>query len=163
MVTNISHSPSDTFALGETWGRAVQPGQVIGLCGDLGAGKTQLVKGLAQGLGIRERVHSPTFALVNVYSGGRLTLFHLDLYRLDSRDQIIAAGLEEYLRPSGVTIIEWAERWFGPPHRGAAVESAGFVGGKSSNISTATLGIRWVQIDVLGESERRISHEDLSA
>ena len=147
MVTNISHSPEDTFALGETWGRVVQLGQVIGLCGDLGAGKTQLVKGMAQGLGIRQRVHSPTFALVNVYSGGRLTLFHLDLYRLDSPGQIIAAGLEEYLRPSGVTIIEWAERWFGPSRHESAAEA---------------LAIQWVQIDILGESDRRISHEDLS-
>ena len=88
---------------------------VIGLCGDLGAGKTQLVKGLARGLGITARVHSPTFALVNIYNGGRLTLFHLDLYRLDTREQILAAGLEEYLKPAGVTVIEWAERLLGQP------------------------------------------------
>src|SRR6266516_5333604 len=113
MATCISHNPAETEALGETWGRAAESGFVIGLCGDLGAGKTQLVKGLARGLGITARVHSPTFPLVNIYSGGRLTLFHLDLYRLDTREQIIAAGLEEYLSPAGVTVIEWAERWFG--------------------------------------------------
>src|SRR5712692_4248590 len=113
MATIISHSPAETEALGETWGRAAQEGLVIGLSGDLGAGKTQLVKGLARGLGITARVHSPTFALINVYPGGRLTLFHLDLYRLETREQILAVGLVEYLEPAGVTVIEWAERWFG--------------------------------------------------
>ena len=90
MATFISHSPAETEALGERWGRAAQRGLVIGLSGDLGAGKTQLVKGLARGLGIAARVHSPTFALVNEYGGGRLRLFHLDLYRLETREQIRA-------------------------------------------------------------------------
>src|SRR6516164_5672564 len=106
MVTSTSHSPAETVLLGEQWGRTAQTGLVIGLCGDLGAGKTQLVKGLARGLGITQRVQSPTFALLNAYSGGRLKLFHLDLYRLDGPEQIIAAGLEEYLRPDGVAVIE---------------------------------------------------------
>jgi tRNA threonylcarbamoyladenosine biosynthesis protein TsaE len=113
MASCISHSPAETAALGEQWGRAAASGLVIGLCGDLGAGKTQLVKGLARGLGIAARVHSPTFALVNIYNGGRLTLFHLDLYRLETREQILTAGLEDYLKPKGVTVVEWAERWFG--------------------------------------------------
>src|SRR5215471_10542766 len=113
MVTSISHSPAETEALGESWGKMALPGLVISLCGDLGAGKTQLVRGLARGLGISVRVHSPTFALVNVYTGGRLNLFHLDLYRLETQDQIRGAGLEEYLNAAGVTVIEWAERWFG--------------------------------------------------
>jgi tRNA threonylcarbamoyladenosine biosynthesis protein TsaE len=113
MATNISHSPADTAALGEQWGRAAQNGMVIGLSGDLGAGKTQFVKGLARGLGISARVQSPSYVLVNIYTGGRLTLFHLDLYRLDTPEQVTAAGLEEYLQPAGVTVIEWAERWFG--------------------------------------------------
>src|ERR1035441_5211622 len=112
MATYISHSPAETAALGEQWGRAAESGWVIGLSGDLGAGKTQFVKGLARGLGIVARAHSPTFALVNIYSGGRLTLFHWDLYRLDTRQQIAAAGLEDYLNLAGVTVIEWAERWF---------------------------------------------------
>ena len=96
MVTIISHSPAETEALGERWGRAAQSGLVIGLSGDLGAGKTQFAKGLARGLGIPTRAHSPTFALVNIYTGGRLTLFLLDLYRLETPEQIAAAGLEEY-------------------------------------------------------------------
>src|SRR5215470_15743906 len=112
MATFISHSAAETEGLGEAWGKAAQPGWVIGLCGELGAGKTQLVRGLARGLGSPERVHSPTFTLVNVYTGGRLTLFHIDLYRLETRDQIIAAGIEEYFNPAGVAVIEWVERWF---------------------------------------------------
>src|ERR1700704_2899840 len=136
MATHVSHSPLETEALGETWGRQIESGLVIALCGDLGAGKTQLVKGLARGLGITERPHSPTFALVNIYTGGRLTLFHLDLYRLEGREQILAAGLEEFLSPDGVTVIEWAERWFGD-NRGKNPE------------------VRWVQIETLGETERR--------
>src|SRR5437870_3083646 len=106
----ISLSPAETEALGEAWGRAAHSGWVIGLSGDLGAGKTQLVKGLARGLGIVARVHSPTFTLINEYTGGRLPLFHLDLYRLETRDQIHAAGLEEILSRGGVTAIEWAEK-----------------------------------------------------
>ena len=88
MATFISHSVSETEALGEAWGRGAARGLVIALSGDLGAGKTQLVKGLARGLGITARVHSPTFTLINVYEGGRLTLFHLDLYRLETPGQI---------------------------------------------------------------------------
>jgi tRNA threonylcarbamoyladenosine biosynthesis protein TsaE len=144
MATSISHSPGETEALGEAWGRMAQRGLVLGLSGDLGAGKTQLVKGLARGLGISQRVHSPTFALVNIYTGGRLTLFHLDLYRLETRAQILAAGLEEYLTPDGVSVIEWAERWFGNGH-------------------PEIRGIRWVNIETLSETERRITYEDIGA
>jgi tRNA threonylcarbamoyladenosine biosynthesis protein TsaE len=173
MATSISHSPAETAALGEQWGRAAASGLVIGLSGDLGAGKTQLVKGLARGLGIATRVHSPTFALVNIYSGGRLTLFHLDLYRLDTREQIAAAGLEEYLKPAGVTVIEWAERWFG---QGRSLKSK--VQSPKSKVtdhhspntnhqspltkyqSPTPHPFRQVQIDVVSETERRISYED---
>lgn len=145
MVTSISHSPAETEALGESWGRSAQPGLVIGLSGDLGAGKTQLVKGIARGLGIAGRVHSPTFMLVNVYPGGRLTLFHLDLYRLESREQILSAGIEEYLRPGGVTVIEWAER----------LTDAGW---------ELTAGeIKKVKIEIIGETGRQISYEDSGA
>ena len=114
MVIHISHSAEETQALGEAWGRDAASGLVIGLSGDLGAGKTQLAKGLARGLGFTGPwVHSPTFTLVNEYQGGRLALFHLDLYRLETPEQIIAAGLEEYFHPAGVVVIEWAERWLG--------------------------------------------------
>jgi tRNA threonylcarbamoyladenosine biosynthesis protein TsaE len=110
MATYISNSPAETEALGERWGRAAQAGLVLALSGDLGAGKTQLVKGLARGLGVTARVHSPTFTLVNEYAGGRLRLFHLDLYRLETPAQLRSAGVEEYLQPDGVAVIEWAER-----------------------------------------------------
>src|SRR6478735_7690914 len=110
MTLLTSNSPEETAAIGESWGRQAHSGWVIGLMGDLGAGKTQFVKGFARGLGYAGRVASPTFALVNEYSGGRLPLHHLDLYRLDTPEQIRGAGLEEYLfRPDGVAVVEWIE------------------------------------------------------
>ena len=148
MATSISHSPADTAALGEQWGRAAQSGLVIGLSGDLGAGKTQFVKGLARGMGISARVQSPSYVLVNIYTGGRLTLFHLDLYRLDTPEQVTAAGLEEYLQPEGVTVIEWVERWL-DEGRLQNVEGTGQVQQP-----------RRVQIEVLSETDRRIIYED---
>jgi tRNA threonylcarbamoyladenosine biosynthesis protein TsaE len=147
MATSISHSPAETEALGESWGRVAQSGVVIALSGDLGAGKTQLVKGIARGLGISSRVHSPTFTLVNVYSGGRLTLFHLDLYRLETHAQLLSAGIEEYWQPDGVAVVEWAERWFGNEHSTATSQSR----------------VRRVQIEVMNETERRIVYEDFGA
>jgi tRNA threonylcarbamoyladenosine biosynthesis protein TsaE len=111
-VTFISHSPADTESLGAELARTARHGVVIALNGDLGAGKTQWVRGFAKGLGITARVHSPTFTLVNEYAGGRLRLFHLDLYRLESPAQILAAGIDEYLSPDGVAVIEWAQRVF---------------------------------------------------
>src|SRR4026207_1524521 len=92
----ISRSPAETEALGEAFAREAKPGWVIGLTGDLGAGKTQLVKGIARGLGIASRIQSPTFTLVHEYREGRLPLYHIDLYRLDTREQIVVAGLEDY-------------------------------------------------------------------
>src|SRR6202142_2787662 len=102
MATFISHSPAETRSLGESWGRTAKRGQVFALSGDLGAGKTELVKGIARGLGATTRVHSPTFTLVNEYGGGRLPLFHLDLYRLETRAPMAAAGLGEFFQPGGV-------------------------------------------------------------
>jgi len=138
MATFTSHSPAETESLGERWGQAAQSGWVIGLSGELGAGKTQFVKGLARGLGVVARVHSPTFTLVNEYDGGRLRLFHLDLYRLETRGQILSAGLEEFLQPDGVAVIEWAER---------------LEDGKA----------RKVKIEIIGETERKITYDDFGA
>ena len=163
MVTNISHSPAETEALGQSWGLTVQHGWVFALCGDLGAGKTQLVKGLARGLGVTARVQSPTFALVNSYPGGRLPLFHLDLYRLDTPELVLAAGLEEYLHPNGVTVIEWAERWFveKPISRESVRDK---LDGAISRVPTTHhAALRWVEFEVLSQNERRISYEDISA
>jgi tRNA threonylcarbamoyladenosine biosynthesis protein TsaE len=111
MDTFTSNSPEETQSLGEQWGRAARPGQIIGLSGDLGAGKTQFVKGIARGLGISRLIQSPTFALLNLYPEGRLPLAHMDLYRLENLQQIVSAGLEDYLSTDGLTVIEWAERW----------------------------------------------------
>jgi tRNA threonylcarbamoyladenosine biosynthesis protein TsaE len=147
MATLISRSPEETQALGEAWGRAAASGLVIGLSGDLGAGKTQLARGIARGLGFNGRVHSPTFTLVNQYEGGSLTLFHLDLYRLETPDQIIAAGLEEYFHPAGVAVIEWAERWG---------ETLKF------KVQGSRL-FRAVHLEVMNETERRITYEDFGA
>jgi len=145
MVTFISHSPSETEALGEAWAGECGRGWIIGLSGGLGAGKTQLVKGLARGLKTGARVSSPTYALVHEYPGGRLPLFHLDLYRLETREQIIAAGLEPYLvRPEGVTVVEWVERW--PDGTRAPFLAPG--------------RFRRAQLKILGESDREISYED---
>lgn len=149
MPTLISNSPEETYAIGESWGRVVGLGWVIGLAGVLGAGKTQLVKGLASGLGVSERVHSPTFGLVNEYAGGRHPLFHLDLYRLETKGQIIGAGLEPYFyKPAGVAVIEWIDRWTGRD----MTDSPGFGG-----------LFRRVQIEQIGECERRIEYEDFVA
>jgi tRNA threonylcarbamoyladenosine biosynthesis protein TsaE len=145
MATFTSHSPAETEALGERWGREAQPGLVIALSGDLGAGKTQLVKGLARGLGVTARVHSPTFTLVNEYGGGRLKLFHLDLYRLETPEQIHSAGIEEFLQPDGVAVIEWAERL------------------EDGRWKMADGKLRRVSIAVVGETERRIDYEDSGA
>ena len=145
MATFISHSPAETLALGEGWARQVVPGLVIGLSGDLGAGKTQLVKGLAKGLGVTTRVSSPTFALVNEYPGGRLRLFHLDLYRLDTRAQIESAGLEGYLAPAGVAVIEWAEHWFGDAEAGEEFRPRLY---------------REVRFEITSPDSRRITYED---
>jgi len=160
MATHISHSPAETEALGEDWGRAAGSGLVVGLCGGLGAGKTQLVKGLARGLGVHGRVHSPTFALVNVYSGGRLMLFHLDWYRLDGRRQIIGAGLEEYLTPAGVAVIEWADKWFATSD---AMAQQGELPVPRSELPFFARRLRWAEFEVIGDSERRIRHEDFGA
>ena len=148
MGTFISHSPVETESLGEQWGRDALPGLVIGLSGDLGAGKTQLVKGFARGLDITSRIHSPTFALINIYEGGRMPLFHLDLYRLETREQILGAGLEEYFKPDGVAVIEWAERWF---------KEASGAGGQGPG------AVRRVTIETVSEMERRIVYEDTGA
>jgi tRNA threonylcarbamoyladenosine biosynthesis protein TsaE len=156
MVTLTSHSPEETLALGEQWGREARPGWVIGLSGDLGAGKTQLVRGFARGLGITDRVHSPTFALVNEYVGGRLPLFHLDLYRLESVEAIESAGLVDYWsRRDGVTVIEWAERMWSPECR------VGDPGSQTPDSRLQTsVSFRWVRIEQTAENERQITYED---
>lgn len=103
-------SEAETEALGETLGRTLSPGAVVAFTGDLGAGKTAFTRGLARGLDIGERVTSPTFTIVNEYEGGRLPLFHFDMYRLGSSDELFDIGWEDYLRRGGVCAVEWSEK-----------------------------------------------------
>lgn len=102
-------TPAETEAVGETLAAALGPGAVVAFTGDLGAGKTAFVRGLARGLGIDERVTSPTFTIVNEYEGGRLPLFHFDMYRLSSSDELFDIGWEDYLARGGVCAVEWSE------------------------------------------------------
>ncbi len=106
----ILNSVEVAQAFGERWAADLKGGEVITLSGVLGAGKTQLVKGLARGLGYRGQVTSPTFTLVNEYVGGRLPVYHIDLYRIKTAEEAIAFGIEDYLPGAGVTVIEWPEK-----------------------------------------------------
>jgi tRNA threonylcarbamoyladenosine biosynthesis protein TsaE len=113
-----THNIAETLGFGARLALELQRGDVIALSGELGAGKTALVKGIARGLGITAEVTSPTFTLIHEYADGRLPLYHIDLYRLDGVPQALAIGIEDYLDGQGVTVIEWAERITSllPPH-----------------------------------------------
>lgn len=108
-VDFVSHSVAQSQKAGANLAHLLQPGDIVLLEGDLGAGKTTLTKGIAQGLGVKGYVNSPTFTLVNEYNG-RLPVYHLDCYRLESGREALDFGIEEYLYGDGVTIIEWPER-----------------------------------------------------
>ncbi|HUS36575.1 MAG TPA: tRNA (adenosine(37)-N6)-threonylcarbamoyltransferase complex ATPase subunit type 1 TsaE [Verrucomicrobiae bacterium] len=141
MATHISTNPEQTVALGRAFGERARPGMIVGLKGDLGAGKTQFVRGVAAGLGSTDRVHSPTFALINEYRTGRLPIFHIDLYRLETTEAILSAGLNDFFQQSdGVTLIEWFER----------LESAGM----------ANLATHLLRFKVTGDNERVITDEN---
>ncbi len=105
----ITNSAQQTEQLGEKLGRILTPGTVLAYTGDLGAGKTAFTRGLAKGLEIPERITSPTFTIVNEYEGGRLPLFHFDMYRLGSSDELFDIGWEDYLVRGGVCAVEWSE------------------------------------------------------
>ena len=99
----------ETIKLGEIIGKSLEPGSIIALRGDLGAGKTVLVKGIARGLGIEDEPVSPTFVIMNAYEG-RIPLYHFDLYRISGADELIGIGSEEFLFGGGVSAVEWADR-----------------------------------------------------
>ena len=105
----LTHSPEETEALGEALGRRPRGGEIIAYYGGLGAGKTAFTRGLARGLDISARVTSPTYTIVNEYLGGRLPLFHFDMYRLSSADDLFDIGWEDYLQRGGVCAVEWSE------------------------------------------------------
>jgi tRNA threonylcarbamoyladenosine biosynthesis protein TsaE len=111
MGLTILSSIEASQTLGQSWATGLAGGEIFALHGVLGAGKTQVVKGLARGLGFEGDVTSPTFTIIHEYLGGRLPLYHIDLYRLRSEKEAVDLGLEEYLPATdGVTVIEWADR-----------------------------------------------------
>ena len=132
----ITHSPEETEKIGAALGRVVPAGTVIAYCGDLGAGKTAFTRGLARGLGCTEQVTSPTYTIVNEYLSGRAPLFHFDMYRLRSADDLWDIGWEDYLDRNGVCAVEWSE-----------------------NVREALEDDMTVRIDKLGDDTRRITLE----
>ena len=111
MATIISHNVEETIAHGRTIAETLRRGDVIALCGDLGAGKTHFVKGITDGLRSDAAVTSPTFTLIHEYRGGRLPAYHFDFYRLEDEDEALKIGLDEYLDGDGVCLIEWADKF----------------------------------------------------
>jgi len=132
----ITNSPTETEAVGAALGKRLEPGAVIAYRGDLGAGKTAFTRGLARGLGYSDPVTSPTYTIVNEYLGGRLPLFHFDMYRLRSSEDLWDIGWEDYLDRGGVCAVEWSE-----------------------NVEDALEGALTVTIEKLGEDSRRITIE----
>ena len=132
----ITHSPEETEKIGEALAKSLQPGTILAYRGDLGAGKTAFTRGLARGLGCKETVTSPTYTIVNEYLGGRLPLFHFDMYRLASSDDLWDIGWEDYLEREGVCAVEWSE-----------------------NVADAMENAVTVTIEKLGENTRRITIE----
>ena len=109
----ITNSPEETEKVGAALGKILTPGTVLAYRGDLGAGKTAFTRGLARGLGYGEPVTSPTYTIVNEYLGGRLPLFHFDMYRLRSSDDLWDIGWDDYLERGGVCAVEWSENVWG--------------------------------------------------
>ena len=132
----ITNSPSETEAVGAALAALLEPGAVIAYRGDLGAGKTAFTRGLARGLGVREAVTSPTYTIVNEYLGGRMPLFHFDMYRLASSDDLWDIGWEDYLDRNGVCAVEWSE-----------------------NVDDAMEDAIYITMEKLGEDSRRITIE----
>lgn len=132
----ITHSPEETEQLGERLAKCLAPGAILAYRGDLGAGKTAFTRGLARGLDCREQVTSPTYTIVNEYLGGRLPLFHFDMYRLHSSDDLFDIGWDDYLERGGICAVEWSE-----------------------NVADAMEDPVTVTIEKLGETSRRITIE----
>ena len=131
-----TNSPAETEAVGLALAKVLQPGTVIAYRGDLGAGKTAFTRGLARGLGCDEPVTSPTYTIVNEYLSGRLPLFHFDMYRLGSAEDLWDIGWEDYLDRGGVCAVEWSE-----------------------NVTEALEGCLYITIEKIGDESRRITIE----
>lgn len=108
-MTVETYSPEETFALGESMGKAAKPGEVYTLIGNLGVGKTVFTQGIACGLGVTEPVSSPTFTIVQVYEEGRMPFYHFDVYRIGDVEEMEEIGYEDYFYGEGLTLIEWAD------------------------------------------------------
>ncbi|HLG22994.1 MAG TPA: tRNA (adenosine(37)-N6)-threonylcarbamoyltransferase complex ATPase subunit type 1 TsaE [Candidatus Manganitrophaceae bacterium] len=161
-LTLLSDGPEATFRLGEFFGKEAVGGEVIGLIGPLGAGKTQWVHGLAKGLGVADPyISSPTFTLVHPHEG-RLPLYHIDLYRLENAADIEAIGLDEFLETDGVAAVEWAEKGasFLPPER--LMVEISYLEGSRRKIALAGYGARYKRwMDQIKHSQQwKIIEED---
>ena len=132
----ITNSPAETEKIGAALSKILTPGTVIAYRGDLGAGKTAFTRGLARGLGVADPVTSPTYTIVNEYLGGRMPLFHFDMYRLHSADDLWDIGWEDYLERGGICAVEWSE-----------------------NVAEAMEDPVFITIEKLGEDTRRITIE----
>lgn len=111
MATFTSNSPGETEALGREFARNVARGDIVALSGELGAGKTQFVKGFVAGIGCNAAVTSPTFTLIHEYSGGRLPVYHFDFFRIMDRQSAERLGLDDYFCGDGVSVVEWADKF----------------------------------------------------
>ena len=109
-MLTVTNSAAETKALGEKLASRLKVGDVVVLEGELGAGKSELARGIARGLGVTETVTSPSFTILNVYESGRCPLYHFDWYRLESEEELYELGMDEYLGGDGIAVIEWAER-----------------------------------------------------
>ena len=145
IINTVSESPEETQQVGVQLGKLSQPGDVFLLVGGLGAGKTCLTQGIAWGLGIEGYAASPSFVLINQYRG-RLPLYHIDLYRLDSIEEVNELGLDDYLYGNGVCVVEWAEKaWAVLPRENLTVEMS-FFSDTSRSITLKPNGKRYVEM-----------------
>ena len=138
--TYLTNSPAQTEAIGAALAAVLTPGSIIAYTGDLGAGKTAFTRGLARGLGCDDRVTSPTYTIVNEYLSGRMPLFHFDMYRLGSSDDLFDIGWEDYLLRGGVCAVDWSE-----------------------NVDDAMENAIYVRIEKTGEETRKITIEGVES
>ena len=138
-MTVITESEKETISEGEKLGRVLTPGSVVALYGDLGVGKTAFTRGIAQGLGIDVSVSSPTFTIVNEYPGS-IPLFHFDMYRLESKDELFDIGWDDYLERGGVCAVEWSEKVPGAFPADTIVVKLEALGGDSRRLEIFTKG-----------------------
>jgi len=141
VATFISHSPAETEAFGCQFAKALRAGQVLALKGELGAGKTKFVKGLVAGLDGAVEVTSPTFTLIHEYGGGRLTIYHLDFFRIEDEQSAERLGLDDCFFGDGISVVEWADKFEDVIPQNAI----------------------WITFETTSEHERRITYQGLAA